>query len=94
MERWENQILSWYLYFVMMILLCLALLSQLYDHLTIWMLVWTIVSIIPMFIFLREPFRDKVKEWMDEKGIRPVHLWVGVTATYYFIVGLLVFLKV
>ena len=89
MERWENQILSWYLYFVMMILLSLALLSQLYHHLTIWMLVWIIVSIIPIFIFLKEPYRGNVKSWMDKMGIRLVHLWVGLTVAYYLIIGLL-----
>jgi len=43
-------------------------LSQLYHHLTIWMLVWIIVSIIPMFIFLKNRFETKWKSGWTKRG--------------------------
>lgn len=87
MEKWELRILSWYIYFLMMITLSLGLLSLQYDRLTIWMIAWIFVSVIPIFLLLQEPYRSKMKSWMETKGIRFVHLWIGLTIAYYGVVG-------
>jgi|GEM_PF-2733684 len=87
MEKWEMRILSWYIYFVMMITLSLGLLSLQYDRLTIWMLAWIFASVIPILLLLKEPYQNKMKSWMEKKGIRFAHLWVGLTVIYYGVVG-------
>jgi hypothetical protein len=40
----------------------------------------------------RGPMPEKLKAYMERKGIRIIHLWVGITAAYYMIVGISEFL--
>lgn len=88
MVEWKKRLEELEIYFLFLILLNLLRFfseSKMAWAVTIFFL---FICIIISEWIRRGPLVEKAKNYLDKKGIRIIHLWVGITAVYYVVVGI------
>lgn len=92
MKRWERTFENLTIYIFFLILLNLLLVYK--ESKVAWPV---IVFFLFGFAFVaswieKGPEQEQLNAFLERKGIKSIHLWIGITTIYYGIVGLLILL--